>query len=70
MAVDGEFIDGILDKYKYLYIPRNKLKDSGHKLGLLKDFYFRRDRKNGKGCTPYILNTAAECRYKSRGKLD
>lgn len=61
-AVDGEFIDGILDKYKYLYIPRNKLKDSGHKLGLLKDFYFRRDRKNGKGCTMYPLYIKYCCR--------
>ena len=35
------FIDGILDKYKYLNILKNK--ESARKLGLLEDFHFQRD---------------------------
>lgn len=45
MAVGGTgnlvFIDGILDKYKY--ILKNNLKDSARKLGLLEDFHFQQD---------------------------
>ena len=45
MAVSGTenliFIDEILDKYKYLNIKKNNLKESARKLGLLEDFYFQ-----------------------------
>ena len=37
------FIDGILDKYKYLNISKNNLKESARKLGLLEDFHFQQD---------------------------
>ena len=45
IAVSGTgnliFIDEILDKYKYLNIKKNNLKESARKLGLLEDFYFQ-----------------------------
>ena len=37
------FIDGILDKYKFLDILKNNLKDSATKLGLLENYYFQQD---------------------------
>ncbi|KOC62209.1 hypothetical protein WH47_03967 [Habropoda laboriosa] len=37
------FIDGILDKYKYLNILKNNVKDSARKLGLLRHFHFQQD---------------------------
>ncbi|CAK9811766.1 Transposable element Tcb1 transposase [Anthophora quadrimaculata] len=47
MAASGTgnliFIDGILDKYKYLNILKNNLKESARKLGLLEDFHFQQD---------------------------
>ena len=45
MAASGTgnliFIDGILDKYKYLNILKNNFKESVRKLGLLEDFHFQ-----------------------------
>lgn len=35
------FVDGILDKYKYLGILKKSLKDRITKLGLLNNFYFK-----------------------------
>lgn len=47
MAASGTgnliFIDGILDKYKYLNILKNNLKEHARKLGLLEDFHFQQD---------------------------
>ena len=47
MAASGTgnliFIDGTLDKYKYLNISKNNFKESARKLGLLEDFHFQRD---------------------------
>ncbi|KOX77774.1 hypothetical protein WN51_10564 [Melipona quadrifasciata] len=37
------FIDGILNKYKYLNILKENLKQSAIKLNLLDDFYFQQD---------------------------
>ena len=37
------FIDGILDKYRYLNIFKNSLKESACKLGLFEDFHFQHD---------------------------
>ncbi|KAF7402251.1 hypothetical protein HZH66_004518 [Vespula vulgaris] len=37
------FIDSILDKYKYSYIPKHNFKKSTTKLGLLENFYFQQD---------------------------
>lgn len=71
MAADGEFIDEILDKYKYLYIPTNSkivaISWDGWKTST---FDGTERMEKDVQCTPYILNTAAESRYKSRGKLD
>lgn len=36
----------VFDKYKYLNILKNNLKDNVHKLILLKDFYFQRDNNH------------------------
>lgn len=47
------FIDGILDKYKYLGIFKNNLKDRVTKLGLLNNFYFR--HHNGSKHTARIV---------------
>ncbi|KOX72865.1 hypothetical protein WN51_01882 [Melipona quadrifasciata] len=47
MAANGRrnlvFIDGILNKYKYLNILKENLKQSAIKLNLLDDFYFQQD---------------------------
>ena len=47
MAASGTgnliFIDGTLDKYKYLNISKNNFKESARKLGLLEDFHFQQD---------------------------
>lgn len=47
MAANGTgnlvFIDGIMDKYKYLNILKQNLKQSAIKLNLLDDFYFQQD---------------------------
>ena len=47
MAANGTgnlvFIDGILDKYKFLDILKNNLKDSATKLGLSENYYFQQD---------------------------
>lgn len=47
MAANGikhfVYIDEILDKYKYLNIVKNHLKESTIKLGLLENFYFHQD---------------------------
>ena len=37
------FIDGILDKCKYLNILKSNLNESAHKLELLEDFHFQQD---------------------------
>ncbi|CAK9811674.1 Transposable element Tc1 transposase [Anthophora quadrimaculata] len=37
------FIEGILDKAKYLHILKDNLKKSAVKLGLLENFYFQQD---------------------------
>jgi len=37
------FIEGIMNKYKYLHILQRNLKESARKLGIYKDFYFQQD---------------------------
>jgi len=37
------FIDGIMDKYKYLDILKQNLKESARKLDIYEDFYFQQD---------------------------